>query len=243
MNKERMNILSIKIKQLPETERPYEKMELYGETVLSNAELIAIIIKTGTKEESSVMIAQKILNLNPNLSNNLDFLKEITLSELMHIKGIGKVKAIQLKAVCELAKRMATPLNYQKVKIKKPEDIVNLLMEEMRLEKQELVKLMMLNNKNEIVRMKTIAQGGINSVNMSYKDILAEPIKMQVGKMILVHNHPSGDSTPSKADIEMTKKLFRMAQMFDIELLDHIVIGNRNFTSIISKLLTKDGKI
>ncbi len=243
MNKERMNILSIKIKQLPETERPYEKMELYGETVLSNAELIAIIIKTGTKEESSVMIAQKILNLNPNLSNNLDFLKEITLSELMHIKGIGKVKAIQLKAVCELAKRMATPLNYQKVKIKKPEDIVNLLMEEMRLEKQELVKLIMLNNKNEIVRMKTIAQGGINSVNMSYKDILAEPIKMQVGKMILVHNHPSGDSTPSKADIEMTKKLFRMTQMFDIELLDHIVIGNRNFTSIISKLLTKDGKI
>lgn len=238
-----MNILSIKIKQLPETERPYEKMELYGETVLSNAELLAIIIKTGTKEESSVTIAQKILKLNPNLNNNLDFLKEITLSELMHIKGIGKVKAIQLKAVCELAKRMTTPLNYQKVKIKKPEDIVNLLMEEMRLEKQELVKLIMLNNKNEIIRMKTIAQGGINSVNMSYKDILAEPIKIQLSKIILVHNHPSGDSTPSRADIEMTKKLFKMAQIFDIELLDHIVIGNMNFTSIISKLLTKDGEI
>ena len=106
------NILSIKIKQLPETERPYEKMELYGEKVLSNAELIAIIIKSGTKDESSVTIAQKILNLNPNPeNNNLDFLREITISEFMQIKGIGKVKAIQLKAVCELAIRMATPTN------------------------------------------------------------------------------------------------------------------------------------
>ena len=132
--------MSIKIKQLPETERPYEKMELYGEKALSNAELLAIIIKTGTKEESSIVVAQKLLSMNTSTANNLDFLKEITLSELMRIKGIGKVKALQLKAVCELAKRMSTPLNYQKVKIKKPEDIVTLLMEEMRLEKQEIVK-------------------------------------------------------------------------------------------------------
>ncbi len=235
--------MSIKIKQLPETERPYEKMELYGETALSNAELLAIIIKTGTREESSVTIAQKLLSLNPNPRNNLDFLKEITLSELMRIKGIGKVKAIQLKAVCELAKRMTTPLNYQKMKIKKPEDIVKLFMEEMRLEKQELVKLIMLNNKNGIIRIKNIAQGGINSVNMSIKDVLSEPIKIQAVKIILVHNHPSGDSTPSKADIEITKKLFQLAQIFDIELLDHIVIGNMNFTSIISDILTKDGEI
>ena len=108
--------MSIKIKQLPETERPYEKMELYGEKVLSNAELLAIIIKSGTKDESSVTLAQKLLRLNPNpQSNNLDFLREITMTEFMKIKGIGKVKAIQLKAVCELAIRMATPLNYQKI--------------------------------------------------------------------------------------------------------------------------------
>ena len=234
--------MSIKIKQLPETERPYEKLELYGEKALSNAELLAIIIKTGTKEESAVTIAQKILSLNPK-QNNLDFLKEITLTELMKIKGIGKVKAIQLKAVCELAKRMTTPLNYRKIKVKRPADIGNLLMEEMRLEKQELVKLILLNNKNEIINIKTIAQGGINSVNMTYKEILSEPIKIQASKIILVHNHPSGDSTPSKADIEITKKLLSLAQAFDIELLDHIVIGNQNFTSIISELVTKDGEI
>ncbi len=235
--------MSIKIKQLPETERPYEKMELYGEKALSNAELLAIIIKTGTKEESSIVVAQKLLSMNTSTANNLDFLKEITLSELMRIKGIGKVKALQLKAVCELAKRMSTPLNYQKVKIKKPEDIVTLLMEEMRLEKQEIVKLVILNNKNQIIKIKKVAQGGINSVNMSYKDILAEPIKVQAPKIILVHNHPSGDSTPSRADIEITKRIFEIAQLFNIELLDHIVIGNGNFTSIISKILTKDGEI
>ena len=235
--------MSLKIKQLPETERPYEKMELYGEKALSNAELLAIIIKTGTKEESSIVIAQKLLSMNTSTANNLDFLKEITLSELMRIKGIGKVKALQLKAVCELAKRMSTPLNYQKVKIKKPEDIVTLLMEEMRLEKQEIVKLVILNNKNQIIKIKKVAQGGINSVNMSYKDILAEPIKVQAPKIILVHNHPSGDSTPSRADIEITKRIFEIAQLFNIELLDHIVIGNGNFTSIISKILTKDGEI
>ena len=243
MIKERKDILSIKIKQLPETERPYEKMELYGETALSNAELIAIIIKTGTKEESSVTIAQKLLSVNPTSKNNLDFLKEMTIEELMTIKGIGKAKAIQLKAVAELAKRISVPSNYQKIKINRPEDIARLLMEEMRLEKQEHVKLIILNNKNEIIKIKKIAQGGINSVNMSMREILVEPIRMQAPKMILIHNHPSGDSTPSKVDIRITQRLFEVAQLFDIELLDHIVIGNGNFTSIMSRILTKDGEI
>ena len=148
--------MSITIKQLPETERPYEKMELYGEKALSNAELLAIIIKTGTREETSVMIAQKLLSLNSSTKNNLDFLKEITIAELMNIKGIGKVKAIQIKAVSELAKRMTTPLNYQKIKIKRPQDIAKLLMEEMRLEKQELVKLIILNNKIRILKEKIL---------------------------------------------------------------------------------------
>ena len=235
--------LSIKIKDLPEAERPYEKLELYGEKTLSNAELLAIIIKTGTKEESSVTIAQKLLSINQTSKNNLDFLKEMTIEELMNIKGIGKAKAIQLKAVAELAKRISVPSNYQKIKINRPEDIARLLMEEMRLEKQEHVKLIILNNKNEIIKIKKIAQGGINSVNMSMREILVEPIRIQAPKMILIHNHPSGDSTPSKVDIQITQRLFEVAQLFDIELLDHIVIGNGNFTSIMSRILTKDGEI
>lgn len=235
--------MSIKMKELPETERPYEKMELYGEKSLSNAELLAIIIKTGTKNESAVMIAQKILSLNPTTKNNLDFLKEISMYELMKIKGIGKVKAIQLKAICELAIRMTTPLNFQKVKIQKPEDIVKLLMEEIRLEKQEIVKIIILNIKNEVTSIKNIAIGGANSVNISIKDILAEPIRLQAPKIIIVHNHPSGDATPSMEDIQITKKIRKLAEMFNIEMLDHIVIGNNTYTSIMTKILTEEGKI
>lgn len=235
--------MSIKIKELPETERPYEKMELYGEKSLSNAELLAIIIKTGTKNESAVMIAQKILSLNPTTKNNLDFLKEISMYELMKIKGIGKVKAIQLKAICELAIRMTTPLNFQKVKVQKPDDIVKLLMEEIRLEKQEIVKIIILNIKNEITSIKNIAIGGTNSVNVSIKDILAEPIRLQAPKIIMVHNHPSGDATPSMEDVQITKKIRELAEMFNIEMLDHIVIGNNTYTSIMTKILTEEGKI
>lgn len=234
--------MSIKIKQLPETERPYEKMQLYGEESLSNAELLAIIIKSGTKDESSVTVAQRILNLNGNMTNNLDFLKEISVQELMKIKGIGKVKAIQLKAVCELATRISAPLNYKKIKIRSAKDIVDILMEKIRLEKQEIAKLIILNNKNEIMKIKNLAVGGTNFANVAIKDILAEPIKVQASKIIIVHNHPSGDSTPSKADIIMTKKVFHAAELFNIELLDHIVIGNMNYTSIMSKIITEDGK-
>lgn len=150
--------LSLKIKELPETERPYEKLELYGEKSLSNAELLAIIIKSGTKDETSVQIAQRILNLNydPQMGD-LNFLKSISLQELMQIKGIGRVKAIQLKAVCELAIRMSKPSNYKKIQVKSTEHIANLVMEELRFEKREFVKLFLLNTKNEILKSVDVA--------------------------------------------------------------------------------------
>ena len=229
--------MSITIKQLPEPERPYEKLELYGEKTLSNAELLAIIIKTGTKEETSVQVAQKILNLNDTQTQGLEFLQDISIEEFMQIKGIGKVKAIQLKAICELAIRMFKASNYKKIMIRTPNDIAKTLMHEMSFLKSEVCKIIILNNKNEILKIKDIAEGGTNFINISIKDILSEPIKMKAPKIVLVHNHPSGHSTPSKADIDYTKKLYNTAKMFDIELIDHIVIGNQNYTSIFSKLI------
>ena len=118
--------MSIKMKELPISERPYEKLEMYGANSLSNAELLAIIIKTGTKEESSVTIAQKILNLNEDRKNNLKFLQDISINELTKIKGIGKIKAIQLKAVSELTKRMPRPITNNKINITCPQDVANL---------------------------------------------------------------------------------------------------------------------
>lgn len=232
--------MSIKIKELPIAERPYEKLELYGEKALSNAELLAIIIKSGTKEETSVQLAQKILNLNDNTKEGeLNYLKNTTIEELMKIKGIGKVKAIQLKAICELSIRMSKPSDYRKVVIHEPYDVAKIMLQELRFEKREIARLIILNNKNEILKIKDISLGGVNSVNISIKDILAEPIKMQAPKIILVHNHPSGDATPSKQDIIFTNKLYSAASIFEVELVDHLVIGNMKYTSIFSQMVKK----
>ena len=234
--------MSINIKQLPEAERPYEKLELYGEKNLSNAELIAIIIKTGTKDETSVQLAQKILNMNDERIDELNFLRNLTIEEFMEIKGIGKVKAIQLKAMCELAIRMARPSNYRKIKIKEPYDLAKIFMSELRFEKKEIAKLVILNSKNEILKITDIAIGGSNFANIGVKDILSEAIKMKAPKIVLVHNHPTGDSNPSNADIEITEKVYDISNMLGIELLDHIIIGDMNYTSIFSKIIsgTKD---
>lgn len=230
--------MSIKIKELPESERPYEKLELYGEQNLSNAELLAIIIKTGTKSETSVQIAQKLLNLNDTEIDSLNFLHSLSIEELMQIKGIGKVKAIQLKAVCELSLRMSKPSNYKKIVIKEPYDLAKILMSEFRFEKREIAKIVVLNNKNQILKIKDIAYGGSNFANVSIKDILVEPITMKAPKIILVHNHPSGDSTPSEQDIQFTNRVFESAETFDIQLIDHLVVGDMNYTSIFSQMFS-----
>ena len=139
--------MSIKIKELPISERPYEKLELYGEKALSDAELLAIIIKTGTKNETSVELAKRILTLNTDINTkNLNFLREKSIEEFMQIKGIGKVKAIQLKALCEFATRMNRPLDYRKIKIKSPGDIAKILADDMKHLKTEVLKLVILNN-------------------------------------------------------------------------------------------------
>ena len=155
--KERKIFLAINIKRLPETERPYEKLELYGAQALSNAELIAIIIKTGTKDETSVQVSQKVLCLNDTQDEGLNFLRNIEIAELTQIKGIGRIKAIQLKALSELAIRMSAPSNYKKVTVNKPYDLAKIMMEELRYQKREIAKIVILNTKNEILKIANIA--------------------------------------------------------------------------------------
>lgn len=232
--------MSIKIKDLPEAERPYEKLELYGEKTLSNAELLAIIIKTGTKEETSVQIAQRILALNQNSNDDtLSFLKDLSLEDLKEIKGIGKVKAIQLKAICELATRMTKPSNYKKIKIKSQQDIAKICLEEFQGEKREIGRVYYLNVKNIIIKQEDVAIGGTSHVNISIKEIVARAVAVRAVKIILVHNHPSGDSTPSKQDITFTDCLFNAAKLLNIDLIDHIIVANREYTSVYSYIANK----
>lgn len=224
----------MKIKELPTSERPYEKAEMYGVQGLSNSELLAIIIKAGTKEKTSIQLAQEVLSIKgtKDKNNDMRFLQDVSIEEFMQIKGIGKVKAIQLKAVCELAKRINKPMDLTRVQINNPQVVANLLIEELKFEKREKIKELILNSKNILIKILDISYGGTNSAIIDIKSILSEPIKMGAPKIILVHNHPSGDPTPSKEDIDTTIKVKEAAEMFGIELLDHIVMGDGKYKSI-----------
>lgn len=227
--------MPIKMKELPLSERPYEKLEMYGAGTLTNSELLAIIIKTGTKDETSVMLAQKILNLKKDSNQDLRFLQDISIKELMTIKGIGKIKAIQIKAVGELTKRLSKPINNMKIKVKSSKDVSDLFMQELRYEKKEVMKLVILNTKNVIQKIINISLGATNSVSVEPKEILLEAIKCQATRIVLVHNHPSGDPTPSQADYRFTDRIYECADIMGIELLDHIVIGDGKSISILSR--------
>ena len=216
---------------LPMSERPYEKLVLYGESALSNSELLAIIIKTGTKEKTALDLAREVMNLATENINDLRFLQEVSITELMQINGIGKVKAIELKALGEIAKRMSKPINLNKVTLKTKADVANLVMQEMRYEKNEVLKLILLNNKNVVQKIIDVATGKDNTLVFDIKQILSEPVKLQIPKIILVHNHPSGVSTPSREDIEATNRIKQCCGLMGIQLLDHIVIGDGEYSS------------
>ncbi|MBR0350269.1 MAG: DNA repair protein RadC [Clostridia bacterium] len=154
---------------------------------------------------------------------------------------MGKVKAIQLKAICELAVRMSRPSNYKQIQIKSPQDMANVVMDELKDEKKEIVKLVMLDSRNTIIKITNIAVGGTNFANFSIAEVLGEALKVKSPKIILIHNHPSGNSNPSKQDFDITEKLYKASQTIGIEFVDHIVIGNKEYTSIMSEIAKKVG--
>ncbi len=232
--------MTLKMKELPSSERPYEKLEIYGVKKLSNSELLSIIIKNGTKEDSAITLAQKVLSLNKTKNcNDLRFLQDISIEELSKIKGIGKVKAIQIIAACEIAKRISNPINVQKIKMKSSQDVANLLMNELRYEKREVAKIVLLNTKNLIQKIIDISYGGSNFTMLDPKDIFVEAIKIGAPKIIVVHNHPSGDPTPSLEDFELTKRLIEAAKILGLEILDHIVIAEEGCESIMKYINDK----
>lgn len=221
-----------KIKNIPYMERPYEKLLMYGEKELTDTELLSIIIKSGTKEKSSLEIAESLMELSLIKNGSLSFLQTISIKELQNITGIGKVKAVELKAIGEIAKRISKPVNSKIIKITSKEDVANLFMQELQTEENEILKVLMLNNQNILKRVLTIAVGNENNIVLNIKAILSEPVKMQIPKIILIHNHPSGNPLPSKVDIDFTEKVKNAAKLLDIQLLDHIIIGDGIYSSI-----------
>ena len=226
-----MNKLSIK--QIPLEDRPYEKFERLGATYLTDAELLAIVIKNGSKSLNSLDMARYILSSHENGFSGFKYLKEASLDELMKIQGIGKVKAIQLKAVMELASRINNELaNEKRIKITCPSDVYKLLRVDLAQRQTEEVKVVILDNKNYVKSVVTVSRGATNKSTVSAKEILSEPIKQLASGIILVHNHPSGDTTPSRQDILLTRKISDYAKMFEIDLCDHVIIGKNDYTSL-----------
>lgn len=221
----------MKIKDLPVSERPYERLEKYGPEMLSEAELLAIIIKNGTKEKTAIQVAQEVLSCDYE-SKGISFLRDFSIEQIASIRGIGKVKAIQLKALGEIATRLSCRAETKKAKINTPEDARNLVMAEMKDLKYEVIKTILLDTQNQVLRVVTNSVGALNSVSIEGRDLFKEPIKSSAAKVILVHNHPSGNVMPSKNDINFTQKMYEIGNMLGIEIIDHIIIGGRDFCSL-----------
>lgn len=219
---------------LPFSDRPYEKLELHGPSIMTNSELLAIIIKNGTTRLNCLQIAQNILKGKPNKSNlsDLEYLTSLSLQELREFEGIGRVKAIQIQAVIELSKRISNIYSMKKEKIVSPADVFKLLVNEYIGQKQECLKTILLNKQNNVISIVTNAIGGNDRINIGIKELFAEPIKQMATSIILVHNHPSGSLIPSKQDIRFTNHIKEYANIFEIQLLDHIIIANNSYISL-----------
>ena len=216
------------IKQLPQSERPYEKFFLLGASGLSDADLLAIIIKTGTRDLSALDIAKDLLmQRNGNLLNHYDMSYE----ELIKLPGIGKVKAIQLKAIAELSMRISRTTRTESVRLNSPSAIADFYMEQMRHLREEIVMCAYFDVKSKFLGDKFISKGTLSSSMVDISTIIKAALEKNASKIVLLHNHPSGDCAPSKDDMVVTDKLAEGSRIFSIELCDHIVIGDNEYYS------------
>ena len=224
------------MKNLPESERPYEKYLLYGEESLSDAELLAIILKSGTKDANSLDIARMLLQGN---HNNLLNLYDLSYKELMHFPGIGQVKAIQLKAVAELSKRIARTQSGYKLKMDKPETIADYYMEQLRHLKEEQLICAFFDSKCNFLGDVMVSKGSVNYAYVSPRDIFRHAFDYKAVLIILLHNHPSGDPFPSEDDIRITRRIEKGAGILELQLVDHIIIGDKKYFSFKENKLLK----
>ena len=225
-SEERKGILS-----LPPEERPYEKCLEQGCQALSDAELLAVIIRTGAVGDTSVELARRVLDLGGR-QGNLAGLCGLSVQELTSVKGIGRVKAIQIQCIAELSRRMAKSRARDGLCFHDPASIADFYMEDLRHEEREQCRVMMLNTRSMLLAEKQLSVGTVNASLISAREIFLEALKCQAVYIILIHNHPSGDPHPSREDILLTKRVWEAGELIGISLLDHIIIGDRSYISL-----------
>jgi len=219
------------MKEMPEGDRPYEKLERLGARAMSDAELLSVIIRNGTKQESALQLGQRIMSLAGE--RGLMMLQEHSLEELMEIQGIGRVKALQIKASLELGNRtIDRARNTPRRQIKTPEDARSMLEEQLRSCPREELHMIMLDIRNRVIRTIRLSEGGLSSAVIQPRDLFREAVKANAASIILVHNHPSGDPSPSQDDIDSSLRLMEMGGLMGIRVIDHLVISLSGYISM-----------
>lgn len=220
-----------KTRQLQTTDMPYEKFRRMGPESLTEGELLAIILRTGTKEKSALDLAGEVLSLAKPPREGLLGLYDVSLEELMGIKGIGFVKAVKLKCLTELSMRISRASAVDGLVFNSPDLVAQYFMETLRHKDTECVIVVCLDAKGRMIAEKKLSEGSVRMSLISPRQIFLEALQAKAVNIILVHNHPSGDPTPSRHDRELTHNLYRLGDMMDILLLDHIIIGDNSYTS------------
>ncbi len=220
-------------------EKPYEKCLALGAKALTDAQLLAVILRTGTSGLNATGLAYNVFaasgSFDENGGNQLLNLINLSIPELMKIKGIGRVKAIQIQCICELSRRIAKQTAGKKLDFGSPQTIAEYYMEDMRhLEKEHLI-LVLLDGKCCLIKDLVVTIGTVNSSLVNTREIFAEALKYNAVSIVLLHNHPSGDSTPSRNDLAVTERIARAGEIMGINLIDHIIIGDNNYTSLKEK--------
>lgn len=222
----------LRMLDIPENERPKEKLLRYGAESLSNPELLAIVLRTGTKGENVLNLSQKIITE----LNGLNGILNASVKEMTKIKGVKEAKASQILAIAELFRRFNTYKSFNEFKrITSPREVANMLYGEMGTSNQEVLKLIILNTKNEVVKIKDVFKGSLNSSLVHPREIFNEAIRSSAASIIICHNHPSGDPTPSSEDIKVTTRINQSGDIIGIKLIDHIIIGRNNYVSLKEK--------
>ncbi|PKH08457.1 MULTISPECIES: DNA repair protein RadC [Planomicrobium] len=222
---------SLMIRDVHTADRPRERLVNQGATSLSNQELIAIMLRTGTRQESVLHLANRVLNHFEQIQQ----LKDASIEELTSINGIGQAKAVQLLAAVELGRRLSSKQTDAKFTIRSPKDAASFLMADMTSLKQEHFVVLFLNIKNQVLHRQTIFVGSLNASIVHPREIFREAVRRSAASIVCAHNHPSGNPAPSPEDIAVTKRLMEAGSIVGIELLDHIIIGDHQFISLNEK--------
>ncbi|MBO4591664.1 MAG: DNA repair protein RadC [Eubacterium sp.] len=222
---------NLRIVDMAENEKPVEKLMQYGAEVLSDAELLAIILRIGTNDISVINLAQKVLNNHP-VHKGLRGLNYQDIKMLTEIPGVGKVKASQIKAVAEISKRMSTEVAKENVRFDNAYSIADYFMEECRYLQKERVYALFLNTANSLLYKLQLSEGSVDRSIVSPRELFKEALRHDATQVVIIHNHPSGDATPSDIDIMLTKNIYDMGIQLGIPLIDHIIIGDGVYTSL-----------